>query len=98
MKAAKLTYHRADSLDSAHAIDRLHQGAGKFMAGGQSLMPMMNFLYVMPDHLIDLNKVGELAYLRFDAAALHIGAMTRQRELEFSAEIGERCPILHEAL
>jgi carbon-monoxide dehydrogenase medium subunit len=68
------------------------------LAGGQSLMPMMNFRFAMPDHLIDLNRVGELAYLRVDGETLRIGAMTRQRDIEFSTEVGERCPILHEAL
>ncbi|HSQ04737.1 MAG TPA: FAD binding domain-containing protein, partial [Burkholderiales bacterium] len=65
---------------------------------GQSLMPMMNFRYVMPDHLIDLNRIGELAYLRFGDETLQIGAMTRQRDLEFSAEVGKRCPLLQAAL
>ncbi len=70
----------------------------RVLAGGQSLMPMMNFRYAMPDHLIDLNKVDALAYLRFERDSLHIGAMTRQRDIEFSAQIGERCPVIHEAL
>jgi carbon-monoxide dehydrogenase medium subunit len=52
----------------------------------------------MPDHLIDLNRISELAYLRCEGVALRIGAMTRQRELEFSLEVGERCPVLREAL
>jgi len=97
MKPAPFIYHDPRSLHEAAGLLASLDNA-RVLAGGQSLMPMMNFRYVMPDHLIDLNKVGELAYLRFDGAALHIGAMTRQRELEFSAEIGERCPILHEAL
>jgi carbon-monoxide dehydrogenase medium subunit len=52
----------------------------------------------MPDHLVDLNKVSELAYLRVQGESLQIGAMTRQRDLEFSDVIGARCPILREAL
>jgi carbon-monoxide dehydrogenase medium subunit len=61
-------------------------------------MPMMNFRYVMPDHLIDLNRIGELAYLRWEGDTLRIGAMTRQRDLEISPEVGQHCPILREAL
>ena len=61
-------------------------------------MPMMNFRYAMPDHLIDLNRIGELAYLRCEGDTLRIGAMTRQRELEFSPVIAERCPVLREAI
>ncbi len=68
------------------------------LAGGQSLMPMMNFRYVMPDHVVDLNKIDELAYIRSDPSVLHIGAMTRQRDVEFSDEIKAACPILSEAL
>jgi carbon-monoxide dehydrogenase medium subunit len=97
MKPAPFIYHDPRTAAEACELLATHENA-RVLAGGQSLMPMMNFRYVMPDHLIDLNKVGELAYLRFEGAALHIGAMTRQRELEFSAEIGERCPLLHEAL
>ena len=70
----------------------------RVLAGGQSLMPMMNFRYAMPDHLIDLNKVSELAYIRIEGAALKIGAMTRQRDIEFSSEVGKHCPLLHAAL
>jgi carbon-monoxide dehydrogenase medium subunit len=53
---------------------------------------------VTPDHLIDLNRIGELAYLRATGNVLEVGAMTRQRELERSAEVGRRCPVLHAAL
>jgi carbon-monoxide dehydrogenase medium subunit len=53
---------------------------------------------VTPDHVIDLNRIGELSYLRVVKGALEVGAMTRQRELEFSADVGGSCPVLHEAL
>lgn len=97
MKPAPFIYHdprtAAEACELAATLDN-----ARMLAGGQSLMPMMNFRYVMPDHLIDLNKVGELAYLRFEGELLHVGAMTRQRDIEFSSEVGRRCPILHEAL
>ncbi len=97
MKPAPFIYH--DPRTAAEVCDLLatHENA-RVLAGGQSLMPMMNFRYVMPDHLIDLNKVAELSYLRFEGELLRIGAMTRQRDLEFSDEVGRRCPILHAAL
>jgi aerobic carbon-monoxide dehydrogenase medium subunit len=97
MKPAPFTYHDPCTLADATHLLATHENA-RVLAGGQSLMPMMNFRYVMPDHLIDLNKVGELAYLRFEGGLLHVGAMTRQRDLEFSSEVGRRCPILHAAL
>lgn len=61
-------------------------------------MPMLNMRYVLPDHVIDINNVAELAYLREDKGALELGAMTRQREIEFSDVVKLRCPILHEAI
>jgi len=97
VKPAPFTYHDPRSLsDAVDLLARLDNA--RVLAGGQSLMPMMNFRYVTPDHLIDLNNVSELAYLRCEAAALRIGAMTRQRDLEFSPEIAARCPVLIEAL
>ena len=97
MKPAPFIYHDPRTVSEAVGMLASLDNA-RVLAGGQSLMQMMNFRYVMPDHLIDINKIGELAYLRFEGAALRIGAMTRQRELEFSTEIGARCPLLHEAL
>ncbi len=61
-------------------------------------MPMMNFRYAMPDHLVDLNKIDELAYLRYEGETLKLGAMTRQCEIEFSRDVAMCCPVLHAAL
>jgi carbon-monoxide dehydrogenase medium subunit len=61
-------------------------------------MPMLNMRLVLPDHLIDLNRVEGLAYIRETGGALEIGAMTRQRELEFSEIVRELCPMMHEAI
>jgi aerobic carbon-monoxide dehydrogenase medium subunit len=97
MKPAPFTYHDPRSVADATALLAKHDNA-RVLAGGQSLMPMMNFRYAMPDHLIDLNKVSELAYIRVENNALKIGAMTRQRDVEFSAAIGKHCPLLHAAL
>jgi len=68
------------------------------LAGGQSLMPMLNMRFVLPDHIIDLNRVEGLSYIREAKGALEIGAMTRQRDLEFSDAVRARWPIMHEAL
>ena len=91
MKPAPFTYHDPRSLGDATALLAQHENA-RVLAGGQSLMPMMNFRYAMPDHLIDLNKIGELACIRTEDNYLKIGAMTRQRDIEYSADIGEHCP------
>lgn len=97
MKPAPFIYHDPRTVAEACDLLATHENA-RALAGGQSLMPMMNFRYAMPDHLIDLNKVGELAYLRCEGDTLRIGAMTRQRELEFSSVIVDRCPVLREAI
>src|ERR1700686_1867792 len=70
----------------------------KLLAGGQSLMPMLNMRFVLPDHVIDLNRVEGLSYIREGDGVLAIGAMTRQREIEFSDVGRERCPLMHEAI
>ena len=70
----------------------------KLLAGGQSLMPMLNMRYVLPDHVIDLNRVEGLSHIRERDGALDIGAMTRQRDIEFSDLVRERCPLMHEAV
>ncbi len=97
MKPAPFTYHDPRSIDATVDLLATHENA-RVLAGGQSLMPMMNFRYAMPDHLIDLNKVNELAYIRVENNELKIGAMTRQRDIEFSTEIQNHCPLLQAAL
>ena len=61
-------------------------------------MPMLNMRYVLPDHVVDINKIEDLAYIREDGDALEIGAMTRQRDLERSEIVQKKCPLMHEAL
>lgn len=70
----------------------------KILAGGQSLMPMLNMRFVMPDHVIDLNSIDELDYLREEGDSILIGSMTRQRTIELSPVIRQRLPLLSEAL
>ena len=97
MKPAPFIYHDPRSVAEACDLLATHENA-RALAGGQSLMPMMNFRYAMPDHLVDLNRIGELAYLRQEGDTLRTGAMTRQRDLEIAPVVGARCPLLAEAL
>jgi len=97
MKPSPFTYHDPTTIAEAVALLADHDNA-LALAGGQSLMPMMNFRLAAPDHLVDLNGIAELAGIRRDGETLKIGAMTRQRDLEFSAEIATTLPIVHEAL
>jgi carbon-monoxide dehydrogenase medium subunit len=97
VKPAPFAYHAPSSL--AAAVDLLAQNENaKILAGGQSLVPMMNFRLAMPDHLIDLNPVTELDRLTVRTDSIEIGAMTRQRRMEFSNELRQACPIIGEAL
>jgi aerobic carbon-monoxide dehydrogenase medium subunit len=82
--------------DAIGLLGRLENA--KVLAGGQSLMPMLNMRYVLPDHVIDLNRVEGLSYIREADGAIEIGAMTRQRELEFSDVIRTRLPLMQEAI
>lgn len=97
MKPARFEYYDPTTLPEA--LDLLaHLGDGvKVLAGGQSLVPMMNLRLVRPSHLVDLNRVGELSYLRVENGELRIGAMTRQRELERSPAVAGQWPLLREA-
>jgi carbon-monoxide dehydrogenase medium subunit len=70
----------------------------RLLAGGQSLMPMLNMRLVFPAHLIDLNRVDGLSYIRETGDALEIGAMTRQRDIELDERVRRRCPLMHEAI
>jgi aerobic carbon-monoxide dehydrogenase medium subunit len=97
VKPASFKYHDPRSVKDLVALLASHENT-KLLAGGQSLGPMLNFRYVMPDHLIDLNRISELAYVRAGADALEVGAMTRQRALERSEEVRRACPVMVEAL
>jgi carbon-monoxide dehydrogenase medium subunit len=97
MKPPPFSYHDPQNVEDAVALLSEHENA-KILAGGQSLMPMLNMRYVLPDHVIDLNRIEGLSYIREDGDALEIGAMTRQRDLEFSDSVERLCPIMHEAI
>jgi CO/xanthine dehydrogenase FAD-binding subunit len=97
MKPARFEYYDPTTVDEALALLSQFGEQARPLAGGQSLVPLMNFRLVRPAHLIDLNRVTELSYLRVENGELHIGAMTRQRALERSAEVTSRWPLLRDA-
>ncbi len=97
MKPAPFDYHAPKQL--AEAADLLATlSNAKVLAGGQSLVPMMNFRYVVVDHLVDLGGVEDLHGIEVVDGMLRIGAMTRQRDIEQSAEVAKYCPLMTEAL
>lgn len=96
MKPVAFDYHRPTTLDQAlHLAAELDDA--KLLAGGQSLMPMMNFRFVVPDHVIDLNSVAELGGITEHGTHLVVGAMTRQRDIELSPVVQEKAPLIPEA-
>lgn len=99
MKPPPFEYVAPDSLEEAVSLASQHGAHAKFLAGGQSLIPAMNFRVVQPGLLIDLNRLQELRYVRQgEDGSLAIGAMTTQYELEIDALVPDRAPLLFEAL
>jgi len=96
MKPTEFEYHAPKSLDEAVGLLATLEDA-KLLAGGQSLMPMMNFRYLMTSHLIDLNGVAALIGIEEKGGRLHIGSMTRQRDIELSPLITQHAPLIREA-
>lgn len=101
MKPAPFEYLAPDSLDAA--LEALAGSGGnggdtKLLAGGQSLIPVMNFRLAQPAFLVDLNRVRELDYVREMDGGLRIGAMTRQRTLERDPLIARLSPLLAETV
>lgn len=99
MKPAPFEYRSPDSLEEALEILGEHGGEAKLLAGGQSLVPAMNFRIVQPALLVDLNRLRELDYIEpLDRNGLRIGAMTRERRLEFDLLVDGSSPLLAEAI
>lgn len=96
MKPSAFAYHAPATLDQALNLASTLDNA-KLLAGGQTLMPMMNFRFVQPDHVIDLNTVKELQGIDLQAGKLCIGAMTRQRDIERSELVQRVAPLIPEA-
>ncbi len=97
MKPAPFDYHAPRRLKEAAELLASLPNA-KIIAGGQSLVPMMNFRYVIVDHLVDLRGIDDLRGIAVGKGKLRIGAMMRQRELELAPEIARHCPLMTEAL
>jgi carbon-monoxide dehydrogenase medium subunit len=95
MKPAPFHYVAPDNLEGALSALAEHGFDAKLLAGGQSLVPLLNFRLAQPAVLIDLNRLSELSYIRqADGGGLRIGAMTRQRHLEREPLVADRAPLL----
>ena len=99
MKPAPFDYVAPDSLDATLSLMRQHGDDAKLLAGGQSLIPLLNFRLARPGVLVDLNRLTELDFVRpTSEGGLRIGAMTRQSRLEREPLVAERAPLLQEAI
>ena len=99
MKPAPFEYLAPDSLEETLSILQEHGSDAKLLAGGQSLVPMMNFRLARPRILVDLNKLIDMDYvLQDDESSLRIGAMTRQTRLEKDPLIARTAPIVSETM
>ena len=75
-------------------LGQFGEGA-KFLAGGQSLIPLLKLRFANPEHLVDLNFIPGTSFIKEDSGALHFGAMTRHAQIEHSALAG-KIPLLHD--
>lgn len=98
MKPAPFDYHCPRTLDEALSLLAQHGSDAKPLAGGQSLIPAMNFRLAAPSVLIDLNPIETLAYLTESDVGLRIGAMTRHRSVERSDVVARVAPLVSAAM
>lgn len=98
MKPVDFELHRPETLGEALALLAEHGDDGKVLAGGQSLVPLLNFRLARPAHLVDVGRIASLAELRRTAAGLTVGAMVRQASAERSPAVTRHCPLLAAAL
>ncbi len=98
MKPAPFEYFAPETAEEALALMAGHGLDARPLAGGQSLVPLINMRMAQPAVLIDLNRCAELAYLREEDGMLVSGPMTRQRELELSDAVRAACPLVAEAM
>jgi carbon-monoxide dehydrogenase medium subunit len=92
-----LDYYRASSADEAVHLLGQFGGEAKVLAGGQSLMPLINMRLARPEVLLDVNRVADLAFIRADGGVLSIGALTRHAAIERSELVRRACPLLVES-
>jgi carbon-monoxide dehydrogenase medium subunit len=99
MKPAPFDYYAPTTVEQALAHLAEHGDEAKVLAGGQSLVPMMNFRLVEPSVLVDLNPIPDLAFIHANEdGGLRIGALTRHHQVEVDPLVAARMPLLHEAM
>ena len=98
MKPPSFEYSRASTLDEALAMLGELGGEAKVLAGGQSLMPLLSMRLAAPRHLVDINRLSELAYVRTSADGVRVGATARHADLERDPDAAGVQPLLRRAV
>ncbi len=98
MKPAPFEYEDPATVDEALELLARYGDECKVLAGGQSLVPLMNFRLARPARLIDINRIESLAYIRPENGRIVVGAMTRHAQLLRAVEVAENCPLLVQAV
>jgi CO/xanthine dehydrogenase FAD-binding subunit len=98
MKPAKFEYFAPTTLDAAVEALAAANGEGKVLAGGQSLLPLLNFRMARPTVLVDLNGIKDLSFIELRGDSVVIGALTRHREIEHSPLIASKLPVMSAAM
>lgn len=97
MKPAAFEYLRPSTVDETLALLAEHGESARILAGGQSLVPLLNFRVARFDTLIDINRLTELASISVADGELRLGAMCRYRQIETSPIVKQAAPLLYEA-
>jgi carbon-monoxide dehydrogenase medium subunit len=98
MKPPRFTYHDPRERREVLALLDTYEDDAKLLAGGQSLLPLLNMRLAQPAHLIDINHISDLSYIREQDGEIIIGALTRHRDVERSQLLQACCPLLVEAI
>jgi CO/xanthine dehydrogenase FAD-binding subunit len=97
MKPPAFAYERPTSVEAALAALARHGEDAKLLAGGQSLIPMLNLRLLAPKTIIDANRLPELDYIRVEDGALRVGALARHNAVRHSSQVAQHCPLIAEA-
>ena len=98
MKAPRFAYARPASIAEAIALLDKHKDDARVLAGGQSLVPMMNFRLAAPKVLVDINRIAALSGIKVTKTHVRIGALTRHAEIERSTDIAKHLPLVAAAM
>jgi carbon-monoxide dehydrogenase medium subunit len=98
MKPPQVVYHGPDTVAEAVRLLAEHGAEAKVLAGGQSLVPMLNMRLTAPARLVDVNRLDELAYVRTDLHGVRVGALARHADVERATHAFEAIPLLRQAV